>query len=115
MVAARVTDLADAGQILATRTVADMVHGGATPVEAHGAHELRGVGDEWPLFLVAPEEGRTDPAADASRTATGCYRFGRYELNPSAFELRDGGDVVAVEPQVLDVLLYLVGRLPASW
>ena len=57
VVAARVTDLADAGQIVVTRTVVDMVHGGATPIVDHGVHELRGVGGEWPLFLVAPDPG----------------------------------------------------------
>lgn len=35
-------------------------------------------------------------------------RFGECELNVQSLELRRGGDIVAVEPQVFDVLAYLV-------
>lgn len=63
VVAARVTDLAENGEIVLTRTVADMVQGGGTRVIDHGVHELRGVGGEWPLFVVAPEAGRPTRSA----------------------------------------------------
>jgi TolB-like protein len=36
------------------------------------------------------------------------YRFEAYLLDDGRYELRQGADLVAVEPQVLDVLLYLV-------
>ena len=36
------------------------------------------------------------------------YRFGDIELDTTLFELRAGGAVTAVEPQVFDVLRYLV-------
>lgn len=36
------------------------------------------------------------------------YRFEDCELDPGAFELRRGGEVVRVEPQVFDVLAYLL-------
>ena len=36
------------------------------------------------------------------------YRFDAYALDADRYELRRGGDLVAVEPQVLDVLLHLV-------
>ena len=38
------------------------------------------------------------------------YRFDRFELDGARFELRDGGARVAVEPQVLSLLLLLVGN-----
>lgn len=38
------------------------------------------------------------------------YRFGHFELDPAGFELRERGIVVAAEPQVLAVLLYLVAN-----
>ena len=36
------------------------------------------------------------------------YKFEAYVLDDSRYELRQGADLVAVEPQVLDVLLHLV-------
>ena len=36
------------------------------------------------------------------------YRFGEFSLDPPAFELRRGGDVIAVEPQVFAVLACLI-------
>ncbi len=36
------------------------------------------------------------------------YRFGRFELDALALELRRDGAMVAIEPRVLDVLVYLV-------
>jgi DNA-binding winged helix-turn-helix (wHTH) protein len=37
------------------------------------------------------------------------HRFGAFELDPERFELRCEGRIVEVEPQVLEVLGYLVG------
>ena len=36
------------------------------------------------------------------------YLFGDCELDPSSYEFRRDGRVIAVEPQVFDLLLYLV-------
>ncbi|MGE0686626.1 MAG: AAA family ATPase [Dehalococcoidia bacterium] len=36
------------------------------------------------------------------------HRFGRYELNEETFELREEGTLVPMEPQVFEVLAYLV-------
>ncbi|HLZ79549.1 MAG TPA: winged helix-turn-helix domain-containing protein [Sphingomonas sp.] len=36
------------------------------------------------------------------------YRLGEFELDPGRFELRRAGSAVAVEPQVLSILLLLV-------
>jgi pimeloyl-ACP methyl ester carboxylesterase/DNA-binding winged helix-turn-helix (wHTH) protein len=38
------------------------------------------------------------------------YRFGDFEIDAAQFQLRHGGDVVRVEPQVLEVLVYLVSH-----
>jgi len=38
------------------------------------------------------------------------YNFEEYSLDTDRQELRHGGDLVAVEPQVLDLLLYLIGN-----
>ena len=87
-----------------------MVQGGGTTVVEHGVHELRGVGGDWPLFAVAPDGVGPTVAADAPRPKPGCLRFGPYELDAGAFELRHDGEVITIEPQVLDVLLHLVRR-----
>jgi DNA-binding winged helix-turn-helix (wHTH) protein len=36
------------------------------------------------------------------------YLFDEYELNPDRRELRRGGTMVPIEPQVFDLLVYLV-------
>ncbi len=36
------------------------------------------------------------------------YLFGHCELDPGRYELRRDGRVIAVEPRVFDLLLYLV-------
>lgn len=38
------------------------------------------------------------------------YRFGPFELDLSVFELREGGVAVAIEPQVFNLLLFLVQK-----
>jgi len=51
-VGARVSGKAEAGEILATRTVADLLAGSRHQVEPAGEHELKGVPGEWSLFRV---------------------------------------------------------------
>lgn len=36
------------------------------------------------------------------------FRFGEYRIDADVFELKRGGDVVKVEPQVFDLLLFLI-------
>ena len=36
------------------------------------------------------------------------YRFGLWELDPERYELRQQGQVCGIEPQVFDLLLYLI-------
>jgi class 3 adenylate cyclase len=52
-IAARVSALADGGEILATRTVRDLVVGSTLSFEEHGEHELKGVGERWLLYRLA--------------------------------------------------------------
>ena len=49
-IAARVVDMAGAGEILTTRTVKDLTAGSGLHFEEFGIHELRGVPDEWQLY-----------------------------------------------------------------
>lgn len=50
--AARVADLACPGEVLATRTVRDLTIGSGLEFEERGRHSLKGVPDEWELFVV---------------------------------------------------------------
>jgi class 3 adenylate cyclase len=52
-VAARICGLADAGAVLASRTVRDLVVGSGIDFDAQGAHRLKGVAEEWELFRVS--------------------------------------------------------------
>ncbi len=55
--------------------------------------------------------GLARPHRDIWQTALMATAFGDgYELDADAFELRRHGDTIAVEPQVFDVLAYLVER-----
>jgi class 3 adenylate cyclase len=52
-IAARVGDLADAGEVLVSRTVVDLVAGSDVRFSDRGEHELKGVAESWRLFAVA--------------------------------------------------------------
>jgi class 3 adenylate cyclase len=51
-IAQRVSSLADAGEVLVSRTVADLVTGSMLEFDDRGEHELKGVAGTWQLFLV---------------------------------------------------------------
>jgi class 3 adenylate cyclase len=51
-IGARVTDLADGGEVLVSSTVKDLVVGSGLSFGERGAHELRGVPGEWRLFAL---------------------------------------------------------------
>jgi len=51
-IASRVAALADAGQVLVSRTVTDLVVGSDMTFTAAGEHELKGVPGSWQLFAV---------------------------------------------------------------
>jgi len=54
-IAQRVSDLAHAGEVLVSRTVADLVAGSGIGFEDRGEHELKGVPGRWGLFAVRVE------------------------------------------------------------
>jgi class 3 adenylate cyclase len=49
-IAARVSALAGAGEVLVSRTVRDLVAGSGLEFSPRGAHELKGVPDRWDLY-----------------------------------------------------------------
>jgi class 3 adenylate cyclase len=54
VIGARVAALAGTGEVLATRTVKDLVAGAGIAFEERGPHELKGVPGQWELFRVMP-------------------------------------------------------------
>lgn len=52
-IAARVSSLAGAGEVLCTSTVKDLVTGSEIAFDDRGAHALKGVPREWQLYAVA--------------------------------------------------------------
>jgi len=53
-VAARVSALAPAREIVVSRTVKDLVAGSGIAFEDFGIHSLKGVPDDWQLYLAMP-------------------------------------------------------------
>jgi pimeloyl-ACP methyl ester carboxylesterase/class 3 adenylate cyclase len=53
VIARRICDLASDGELLASRTVKDLVTGSGIAFADRGAHTLKGVPDEWQLYSVA--------------------------------------------------------------
>lgn len=53
-IAARVMSTAAAGEVLASRTVCDLVTGSGLEFEDRGEHDLKGVPGTWRLFAVKP-------------------------------------------------------------
>ena len=53
-IAARVAALAGAGEVLVSSTVKDLVAGSGIEFEERGSHALKGVRDEWRLFVARP-------------------------------------------------------------
>jgi class 3 adenylate cyclase len=52
-IAARVSALADRGQVLVSRTVRDLVAGSGLEFSPHGTHELKGVPETWDIYAAA--------------------------------------------------------------
>jgi pimeloyl-ACP methyl ester carboxylesterase/class 3 adenylate cyclase len=52
VIARRICDLASDGELLASRTVKDLVTGSGIGFADRGAHALKGVPDEWQLYAV---------------------------------------------------------------
>ena len=52
-IAARVGAIAEAGEVLVTRTVKDLVAGSGVGFEPWGTHKLKGISDDWELYRVS--------------------------------------------------------------
>ena len=52
-IGARVASVAEAGEVLVSRTVKDLVAGSGITFTDRGTHTLKGVADEWQLYAVA--------------------------------------------------------------
>jgi class 3 adenylate cyclase len=53
VVGARISAAADAGELLVSRTVRDLVAGSGITFEDRGEHQLKGIPGEWRLYAVA--------------------------------------------------------------
>ena len=51
-IGARIAALANAGEVLVSRTVTDLVAGSGIEFADHGIHQLKGVPGDWQLFAV---------------------------------------------------------------
>lgn len=58
-IAARVSALAGAGEVLTSNTVKELVLGSGITFEDRGIHELKGVPDQWRIYAVLSD---TTPA-----------------------------------------------------
>jgi len=54
--AARILSVADAGEILVSRTVKDLVVGSDLSFDDRGMHRLKGIEGEWQLLSVSVPE-----------------------------------------------------------
>lgn len=54
VIASRICDLADADDVLVSRTVKDLVTGSNIELADHGTHTLKGVPDQWRLYSATP-------------------------------------------------------------
>jgi class 3 adenylate cyclase len=66
-IAARIAGLAQGGQVLMSRTVRDLVAGSNLPLVERGAHALKGLSENMPLFEVRSGMGMPRPGADQTR------------------------------------------------
>lgn len=66
-IGARVLGEAEAGEVLVSRTLRDVVIGGRFEFSERGVHTLKGVPSKWPLY-------RVDVAADAEESTAGKIR-----------------------------------------
>lgn len=53
-VAARISDLASAGEVWVSRTVRDLVAGSGFDLKERGTHRLKGIEEPWTLYVVGP-------------------------------------------------------------
>jgi len=54
-IAARVIDVAAPGEVLATRTICDLVAGSGLVFDERGEHVLKGIAGDWALYAASPD------------------------------------------------------------
>ena len=64
-IAARISALAGADEVLVSRTVTDLVYGSGIRFEDRGLAELKGIPDPWQLFAAIPTQPRREAAIGA--------------------------------------------------
>jgi class 3 adenylate cyclase len=64
--AQRVQTLARPDEVLASRTVVDLIGGSGIAFADRGTHKLKGVPDEWQLFAVDDPQQASEPTGDRS-------------------------------------------------
>jgi class 3 adenylate cyclase len=52
-IASRVADLAEAHEVVVSRTVKDLIAGSNITLEAYGTYSLKGIPDEWQLYRAS--------------------------------------------------------------
>jgi pimeloyl-ACP methyl ester carboxylesterase len=108
VIASRTADLAGADQIFATKSTVDLAAGGGVQSVDVGERDLKGIAGRRDLVEIAPRRAAV-PAADVASPGD-LIRFGEYEIDPVAYQLRRGGQPIDIEPQVFEVLTYLATR-----
>ncbi|MEO1057985.1 MAG: winged helix-turn-helix domain-containing protein, partial [Actinomycetota bacterium] len=105
--AARVADAGHGGQIVATTAVASALDAVASTTPL-GSYLLKGWPD--PVALHQLGAGQFAELRAERESATTVLRFDDFEIDRAARTLRSGGHPVDLQPQVFDVLLYLVAH-----
>lgn len=73
-IAARVSSLAEGGQVLVSSTVKDLVAGAGLSFSARGSHALKGVPGRWRVYsagIAAGKPARTSPARSSAARSRG--------------------------------------------
>ncbi|HEY3209066.1 MAG TPA: adenylate/guanylate cyclase domain-containing protein [Actinomycetota bacterium] len=81
---ARVSALAEPGEVLVSRTVYDVVSGSGLRFSDRGDHELRGIPGAWRLYALAPDDLRWPRRAGRGRMAVGVVHTSRRAGNGRA-------------------------------
>ncbi|HYZ91402.1 MAG TPA: response regulator [Actinomycetota bacterium] len=69
-IAARIAELADAGEVLVSQTVKELVTGSKLPFVTRGMHSLKGVPGKWRVFRLKTSTKSAPPKAEAPKPAT---------------------------------------------
>ncbi len=72
-IGARIAALADAGQVLVSRTVRDLMTGSGRAFEGGEAQTLKGVADRWRVYRLVPDDGFGDDVASRRRALVPLY------------------------------------------